>query len=106
MVRPRTRKADRAQMLLLPCSLEELISPEHPARTIVAAVSTLDLAAFYEADPGPCWRAGTRTGRPAADDFALAPGGGERCRQRATVGEAQGPVEATATRPRKRNMTQ
>jgi len=44
----RTRKADRSQMILLPCSLEELIPADHPARTIVAAVATLDLSRFYE----------------------------------------------------------
>lgn len=44
----RTRKADRRQMLLLPCSLEDLIPADHAARTIVAAVARLDLSGFYD----------------------------------------------------------
>lgn len=43
----RTRKADRSQMLMLTCSLEELIPADHQARTIVAAVARLDLSGFY-----------------------------------------------------------
>jgi transposase len=44
----RTRKPDRQQMVLLPCSLEELLPPEHPARIVWAAVTKLDLSRFHE----------------------------------------------------------
>lgn len=44
----RTRKPDRKQMVLLPCSLEDLLPPEHPARTIWAVLEKLDLSRFYE----------------------------------------------------------
>jgi len=45
---PRTRKPDRQQMLMVPCSLDELLPPDHPARIIWAALSKLDLSDFYE----------------------------------------------------------
>jgi transposase len=35
-------------LVLLPCSLEDLLPPEHPARTIWAVLEKLDLSRFYE----------------------------------------------------------
>lgn len=55
---PRLRQPDRAQTVLEPCCLEELLPADHPARTIWAVVQRLDLSAFYAAisargsDPG------------------------------------------------------
>jgi transposase len=43
---PRLRTADRAQVLLRPCSLEELLEADHPARTVWAMVERWDLSAF------------------------------------------------------------
>ena len=43
---PRLRRADRAQVLLRPCSLEELLGHDHPARTVWAVVERWDLSAF------------------------------------------------------------
>jgi transposase len=45
---PRLRLADRAQMLLRPCSLEELLVEDHPARTVWAVVERWDLSAFLD----------------------------------------------------------
>jgi transposase len=44
----RTRKPNRKQMVLLPCSLEDLLPPDHPARVIWAVLEQLDLSRFYE----------------------------------------------------------
>ena len=43
---PRLRRADRLQVLLRPCSLEELLPAEHPARVVWAVVSRWDLGRF------------------------------------------------------------
>jgi transposase len=43
---PRLRRADRAQIVIRPCSLEELLEPEHPARTAWALVKSWDLSRF------------------------------------------------------------
>ena len=45
-VPPRLRRADRAQVLLRPCSLEELLGHDHPARTVWALVERWDLSGF------------------------------------------------------------
>jgi transposase len=45
---PRLRRANRDQVLLRPCSLEELLEPEHPARTVWALVTSWDLSRFLE----------------------------------------------------------
>lgn len=47
-VEPRLRQPDRLQVLLRPCSLEQLIGLDHPVRTLWALVERLDLAAFYQ----------------------------------------------------------
>ena len=44
----RVRKPQRDQMVMLPCCLEDLLPPEHPARVVWAAVCKLDLSRFYE----------------------------------------------------------
>lgn len=46
---PRLRRADRTQVLLRPCSLEELIGPDHPARVVWALVSRWDMSGFEAA---------------------------------------------------------
>lgn len=63
----RTRKPDRKQMVLLPCSLEDLLPPEHPARVIWSVVERLDLARFHEPIKS---REGT-AGREAIDPRVL-----------------------------------
>jgi transposase len=45
---PRTRKPDRRQMVMLACSLDDALPPEHPARVIWQAVARLDLSGFYD----------------------------------------------------------
>jgi transposase len=45
-VPPRLRKPDRSQVLLRPCSLEELIDEEHPARVVWDVVGRWDLGRF------------------------------------------------------------
>ena len=42
----RLRRPDRQQVLLRPCSVEELLPPEHQVRTLWAVVERLDLSAF------------------------------------------------------------
>jgi transposase len=46
---PRLRRPDRRQVLLRPCSLEELLPPEHQARTLWAVAQRLDLSGFEAA---------------------------------------------------------
>jgi transposase len=43
---PRLRRANRSQMVMRPCSLEELLEPEHPARLIWQLVCRWDLCLF------------------------------------------------------------
>jgi transposase len=43
---PRLRRADRAQILLRPCSLEELIEPDHLVRVVWALVCQWNLSRF------------------------------------------------------------
>jgi transposase len=43
---PRLRLADRAQILLRPCSLEELLEPDHQARIVWTLVCRWDLSLF------------------------------------------------------------
>jgi len=64
---PRLRRADRAQMLLRPLSLEELLPADHPARVIDAAVGRLELSKFYEAIAAR----GESAGRSATDPRIL-----------------------------------
>jgi transposase len=55
---PRLRRAERRQMLMRPCSLEDLLPGDHDARTIWGVVSSWDLSLFLETirargeDPG------------------------------------------------------
>jgi transposase len=55
---PRLRRAERRQMLMRPCSLEELLPDDHDARTVWSVVSSWDLGLFLETirargeDPG------------------------------------------------------
>jgi transposase len=55
---PRLRRADRRQMTMRPCSLEELLHHDHDARTVWTVVSSWDLSRFLETirargeDPG------------------------------------------------------
>ena len=44
--KPRLRLADRAQVLIRPCSLEELVGPEHPVRIVWALIDRWDLSLF------------------------------------------------------------
>jgi transposase len=43
---PRLRRPDRQQMLMRPCSIEELIGDDHDARLVWQLVETWDLSAF------------------------------------------------------------
>ena len=45
---PRLRRPDREQMLLRPCSIDELIGDEHDARLVWKLVETWDLARFLD----------------------------------------------------------
>ena len=45
---PRLRQPDRAQMLIRPCSLEELIAPDHSVRVVWEVVGRWDLAPFLQ----------------------------------------------------------
>jgi transposase len=60
---PRLRKPDRLQVLMRPCSLEELLPPGHQARTLWAVVERLDLSQFYR----PLKARGEAPGRAATD---------------------------------------
>ena len=64
---PRLRRPDRQQVLLRPCSLEELLPPEHEFRTLWAMVTKLDLSAFY----APLKCRGSSPGRGATDPQLL-----------------------------------
>jgi transposase len=64
---PRLRRPDRRQVLMRPCSLEELIAPDHDVRTLWAVVQKLDLGAFYL----PLKARGERPGRAATDPQLL-----------------------------------
>lgn len=64
---PRLRRPDRAQALLQPCVLEELLAADHPARTVWAVVCRLDLSRFHE----PITARGESPGRAATDPRLL-----------------------------------
>src|SRR3990172_2822207 len=63
---PRLRRPDRAQWLMRPQCLEELVPPDHPVRMVWALVERLDLSGFHEAI------------RARGEDCLAAVGGGER----------------------------
>jgi transposase len=60
---PRLRRADRAQILLRPCALEDLLPPDHPARTVWELVCRWDLRGFL----AKIRARGETPGRPATD---------------------------------------
>jgi transposase len=64
---PRLRRPDRAQALLRPCVLEELLAADHPARTVWAVACKLDLGGFHEAIDAR----GATPGRAATDPRLL-----------------------------------
>jgi transposase len=64
---PRLRRPDRHQAVIRPCVLDELIGPDHPARTIWAVVQRLDLSRFY----APLKARGSDPGRAATDPALL-----------------------------------
>jgi len=64
--RPRLRVPDR-QQLLSPLTIDELLGPDHPARSVWAYVEGLDLALLYDR----IHARGGRAGRPATDPRLL-----------------------------------
>jgi transposase len=64
---PRLRRADRAQVLLRPCALEDLLDGEHPARVIWELVGRWDLSEFLKAVQAR----GEKPGRAATDPWIL-----------------------------------
>lgn len=64
---PRLRKPDRKQVLLRPCSLEELLAPDHEFRTLWSVVEKLNLSGFYQ----PLRCRGSAPGRGATDPQLL-----------------------------------
>jgi transposase len=65
--KPRLRLADRAQTLIRPCSLEELVGPEHPVRIVWALVCRWDLTLFLATIAAR----GEASGRAATDPKIL-----------------------------------
>jgi transposase len=64
---PRLRRADRAQVLLLPRALDEMIPADHLARSVWAVVERWDLSAFLAIVAAR----GERPGRAATDPKVL-----------------------------------
>lgn len=64
---PRLRRPDRQQLRLEPCSWDDRLPADHPARTIWAVVERLDLAAFYAGIEAR----GSEPGRAATDPQLL-----------------------------------
>lgn len=64
---PRLRRPDRKQLRLEPCSWDERLPADHPARTIWAVVEKLDLSKFYAAIEAR----GSEPGRAATDPQLL-----------------------------------
>lgn len=64
---PRLRRPDRSQVLLRPCSLEDLLPPGHQVRTLWAVVERLDLSPFC----APLKARGDAPGRAATDPRLL-----------------------------------
>ena len=65
--KPRVKRPDRRQSLLRAEVLDQLLPPDHRARSIVAAVEQLDLSAFYK----DIAARGSDPGRPATDPAML-----------------------------------
>jgi transposase len=64
---PRLRRPDRRQTLMQTCCLEDVLPPEHQARSIWAVVERLDLSKFYD----PLKARGSEPGRSATDPQLL-----------------------------------
>ena len=64
---PRLRRANRGQMLMRPCTLDDLLPDDHDARTIWAVVCSFDLGGFLE----PIRARGEEAGRAATDPRIL-----------------------------------
>jgi transposase len=64
---PRLRRADRSQVLLRPCSLEQLLAEDHDARVVWAVVQRWDLSRFLD----PLQARGESPGRAATDPRIL-----------------------------------
>src|SRR3954470_14625956 len=64
---PRLRRPDRSQVLLRPCSLEDLLPPGHQVRTLWAVVERLGPSPFCE----PLRARGDAPGRAATDPRLL-----------------------------------
>ena len=64
---PRLRRPDRSQVMLRPCSLDELLPPGHQVRTLWAVVERLDLSRFC----APLKARGEAPGRAATDPRLL-----------------------------------
>ena len=64
---PRLRRPDRAQTLLRPCVLEELLAADHLARTVWEVTGRLELSGFYQAIEAR----GESPGRAATDPRLL-----------------------------------
>src|SRR5687768_3084603 len=67
LAEPRLRRPDRKQVLMRPCSLEELLPERHSVRTLWAVVERLDLSAFH----APLKARGEAPGRAATDPKLL-----------------------------------
>ena len=65
--KPRLRKPDRHQTLLVPLCPDDLVPPEHEVRTVVAVVAKMDLSRFHE----PIKAVEGEAGRSATDPALL-----------------------------------
>ena len=65
--KPRLRKPDRHQTLLVPLCPDELVPPDHEVRTVVAVVAKMDLSRFHE----PIKAVEGEAGRNATDPALL-----------------------------------
>ena len=64
---PRLRRPDRNQSLMQACWLDDVLAPDHQARSIWAVVEQLDLSAFHQ----PLKARGSDPGRSATDPRLL-----------------------------------
>jgi transposase len=64
---PRLRRPDRQQMLMRPCSLDEILADDHDARLVWGLVETWDLAEFR----ATIRARGETPGRPSTDPMLL-----------------------------------
>lgn len=66
-VRPRVNRPERSQVEIHTASLDELVAPDHPVRSIWSFVESLDMSEMY----GRIKAAGSRPGRAATDPRLL-----------------------------------